>query len=70
MLFYIGFQIEVDRFFIYWLVVMLVNIAAVSLAFFISAGVRNGELANSLSTLPFIIALVSVKFKIISVHAQ
>ena len=56
---HVGLQIEAERFFIYWLIVMLVNIAAVSLAFFISAGVRNAELANSLITLPFIISLVS-----------
>ena len=56
----LGLQVEAERFFIYWLIVMMVNIAAVSLAFFISAGVRNVEIANALMTLPIVISLVSL----------
>ena len=66
----VGLQIDAERFFIYWLVVMLVNIAAVSLAFFISAGVKNAELANSLITLPFIISLVSSKCRNVTCYVH
>ena len=54
-----GLQVEADKFFIFWLILMLVNICAVSVAFFISAGVRNGEIANLLIILPFTFSLVS-----------
>ena len=49
---------EVDKFFIYWLIIQLVTLCAVSLAFFVSAGVRNGAVANLLIILPFIVSLV------------
>ena len=39
---------------------MMVNICAVSIAFFISAGVRNAEIANILIILPLIFSLVSL----------
>ena len=52
----------VEKFFIYWLVAQLVNFSAVSIAFLISAGVRNGALANVLIVLPFIISLVSEQY--------
>lgn len=51
-----------EKFFIYLLLIQQVNLCAVSIAFFISAGVRNGELANVLIILPFIISLVSSPF--------
>jgi ATP-binding cassette subfamily G (WHITE) protein 2 len=57
--FMIGFQVKADKFFIFWLILTLVNVCAVSIAFFISAGVRNGEIANLLIILPFIFSLVS-----------
>ncbi|CAI8000347.1 Broad substrate specificity ATP-binding cassette transporter ABCG2 [Geodia barretti] len=57
--FMIGLQVKADKFFIFWLILTLVNVSAVSIAFFISAGVRNGEIANLLIILPFIFSLVS-----------
>ena len=54
-----GLQVKADKFFIFWLILTLVNVSAVSIAFFISAGVRNGEIANLLIILPFIFSLVS-----------
>jgi ATP-binding cassette subfamily G (WHITE) protein 2 len=56
--FMIGFQVKADKFFIFWLILTLVNVCAVSIAFFISAGVRNGEIANLLIILPFIFSLL------------
>jgi ATP-binding cassette subfamily G (WHITE) protein 2 len=56
--FMIGFQVDAAKFFIFLLIVMLINICAVSLAFFISAGVKNGELANLLIILPLIFSLI------------
>jgi ABC-type multidrug transport system permease subunit len=48
----------VDRFFVFFLILTLVNVCAVSIAFFISAGVRNGEIANLMIVLPFIFSLL------------
>jgi hypothetical protein len=62
----LGFQVDAAKFFIFLLIVMLINICAVSLAFFISAGVKNGELANLLIILPLIFSLVSSLASIIT----
>lgn len=55
---YIGLQIEADRVFIHILVIILVNTAAVSLAFFISAVTGVFVVANALITTLFVLSLV------------
>jgi ATP-binding cassette subfamily G (WHITE) protein 2 len=59
--FMIGFQIEVDRFFIYFLTLVLVSIAASSSAFWVSAGVRVAGIANLLVALTYVVQMVSWK---------
>ena len=49
---------EVGKFFTFWLIIQLINLCAVSLAFVVSASVRNGAVANLLIVLPFIVSLV------------
>ena len=54
-----GLQLQVDKFFIYFLLINLTNFAAISIAFCISAAVKLASVANMLVTLSYIIAIVS-----------
>ena len=59
--FNLGFQVEVDKFFIYFLGLMLVAIAASSSAFWVSAGVTVAGLANLLVALTYVVQMVRKK---------
>ncbi len=56
----VGFQLEVERFFIYYLLLNLVSIAAVSIAFSISAAIRVGAVANLLIAIVFVVSMVII----------
>ena len=54
----VGMQVSAGQFFTYWLLVMLVNLCALSLAFMVGAAVTTAGLANLLIIIPFIVSLV------------
>ena len=65
-----GFQVDVAKFFTFWLIMQLINMCAVSLAFVVSASVRNGAVANLLIVLPFIVSLVCPCIHIYILHCS
>lgn len=56
--FMIGFQLAADKFFIYLLLVNLASIAATSIAFAVSAGVRINAIANLLIAVLFVVSML------------
>ena len=63
---YIGFQLSAERFFIFWLVVMLTDMAALSVVFFLSAGMRDAAIASLLIGVAFAVSAVSTRTVCIS----
>ena len=57
---YIGFQLSAEKFFIFWLVITLTNMAAVSVAFCFSAATRVAAIANLLIAVAFVVSMVSI----------
>ena len=57
--YYSGLQLRADKFFIYTLAIMLTNVAAVSVAFAISALTRLAAIANLLIAIVFVVSMVS-----------
>ena len=57
--FSLGFQLDVAKFFIFFLSLNLVSIAASSSAFWVSAGVTVAGLANLLVALTYVVQMVS-----------
>ena len=54
-----GLQVDADRFFIFLLLLILVNMAALSVAFCISALTGNFTVANAMITAVFVVSIVS-----------
>ncbi len=55
-----GLQLAADKFFIYFLTIMLGNIAAVSISFSISAAVNVASVANLFISIVYVVSLVRV----------
>ena len=64
----LGFQLDIDKFFIYFLGLMLVSIAASSSAFWVSAGVTVAGLANLLVALTYVVQMVCKELNTLLVH--
>ena len=57
---FLGFQTEPDKFFIYFMSIFLLTVAASALVFWVSAGTGNAAVATLLIPLSFVIQMVSV----------
>ncbi len=56
---FLGFQIEPDKFFIFFVSIFLLTVAASALVFWVSAGTGNAAVASLLIPLSFVIQMVS-----------
>ena len=56
--FYLGFQLDVAKFFIFFLTLFLTSFAASAIAFWVSAGVKVAGIGNLLTALCFVVQMV------------